>query len=208
MPSEILFAILAILLVAILVIRKARGKGWEGEWIVARKLRRLPHGYIVLNDLLLPTTGQGSTQIDHLVVSEYGVFVIETKNYSGIITGSEYGEIWTKNMFGHKFSLHNPIEQNQTHIRAVARILTNAKIGSRVYSIITFPKAAKLMIKSDRCEIVHFNRLCQTIRKYQDVQMDWDTAQRAAKILREANITNHRRRREHLKYVKQRKMIK
>ncbi len=205
MLIEILFTLLALLLLVVLIIRKAKGKGWTGERTVARKLKRLPHGYIVLNDLLLPTTGQGSTQIDHIVVSEYGVFVIETKNYSGIITGSEFGDTWTKNMFGHKFSLYNPIEQNQTHIRAVSRILTKAKIGTRVYSIITFPKAATLRVKSDRCEIVYFTRLRQTIRKHQDIQMDWDTAQRAAKILRETNITDRRRRREHTRYVKQQK---
>ena len=203
MPTEILFAILAILLVLILVIRKARGKGWAGERTVARKLRRLPHGYIVLNDLLLPTTGKGSTQIDHIVVSEYGVFVIETKNYTGIIYGSEYADAWTKNMFGKKFSMNNPVEQNQTHIRAVARILTKANIGTNIYSIISFPKTAQVKTRSERCEIVYFNQLQKTIRRHRDIQMDWDTTQKAAQLLQSANITDRKRRREHMRYVKQ-----
>lgn len=202
MPSEMLFTLLAILLVIILVIRKVKGKGWAGEHTVARRLKRLPYGYIVLNDLLLPTTGQGSTQIDHIVVSEYGIFVIETKNYTGIISGSEYADSWTKNMFGRKYSMTNPVEQNQTHIRAVARILTKAGIGTNIYSIITFPKTAQVMARSERCEIVYFNQLQRTIRQHKDVQMDWDTTQKAAQALQTANITDLKSRREHTWYVK------
>lgn len=201
MPTEILFAILAMLFVLILIIRKARGKGWAGEHTVARKLKRLPHGYIVFNDLLLPTPGRGSTQIDHIVISEYGIFVIETKNYTGIIYGNEHADSWTKNMFGRKFPMVNPIAQNEDHIRAVAHILTKAKIGTQLFSIITFPKAATVKVQSNRCNIVYFNQLRKTIRQYKTIQMDWDTAQRAADILRKANITNWRLRREHRRYV-------
>lgn len=202
MPIGLIIIGIALLVAVVCLIRTAKGKGWAGERSVARKLRRLPHGYIVLNDLLLPTAGKGSTQVDHIVVSEYGIFIIETKNYTGIITGTEHGENWTKNMFGRKFSMYNPIAQNDNHIRAVARLLTKAKIGTQLYSIITFPKAATVKVRSERCDIVYFNQLRKMIRQYKDVQMDWDTAQRAADVLRKANITNWRLRREHMKYVK------
>ena len=60
--------------------------GKRGERRVARKLDWLSKEYITLNDLLLPTR-YGTTQIDHVVVSPYGIFVIETKNYKGWILG-------------------------------------------------------------------------------------------------------------------------
>ena len=176
--------------------------------MVARRLKRLPYGYIVLNDLLLPTKGSGTTQIDHVVVSEYGIFVIETKNYKGIIYGNEYADSWTKNMFGRKYPMANPVEQNQTHIRAIARILTKADIGTNIYSIVTFPKSAQVRSRSERCEIVYFSQLRRTIRRYQDVQMDWDTTQTAARILLDANITDRKSRREHIRYVKQLKQTR
>ena len=56
--------------------------GDSGEFTVARQLRRLPDKYRVINDLLLPAGKGHTTQIDHVVVSPFGIFVIETKNIS------------------------------------------------------------------------------------------------------------------------------
>ena len=75
-------------------------KGSIGEKKAAAVLSGLPQQqYRLLNDVMLQTA-YGTTQIDHIVVSVYGIFVIETKNYKGWITGSEYGEHWIKNMYG------------------------------------------------------------------------------------------------------------
>lgn len=73
-------------------------KGAAGERSIARRLATLPkEQYVILNDLLLPTS-YGTTQIDHVVVSIYGIFVIETKNYKGIIYGGQDAETWTQNV--------------------------------------------------------------------------------------------------------------
>ena len=67
-------------------------KGKVGEKVVAGKLDHLPKDqYKVLNNVTIPTP-KGSSQIDHLVVSIYGIFVIETKNYNGWIYGGEHAE--------------------------------------------------------------------------------------------------------------------
>lgn len=91
-------------------------KGAAGERSVARRLATLPkEQYVILNDLLLPTS-YGTTQIDHVVVSIYGIFVIETKNYKGIIYGGQDAETWTQNVWGNKYSMPNPIRQNKVHV--------------------------------------------------------------------------------------------
>lgn len=70
-------------------------EGKVGEKVVAGKLDHLPKDqYRVLNNVTIPTL-KGSSQIDHLVVSIYGIFVIETKNYNGWIYGGEHAEYWT-----------------------------------------------------------------------------------------------------------------
>ena len=69
--------------------------GKVGEKRVARKLDWLSKEYIILNDIMLPTQ-YGTTQIDHIVISPYGIFVIETKNYKGWIFGHENSEEWNK----------------------------------------------------------------------------------------------------------------
>ena len=63
-------------------------KGKEGENRVHNILMQLPDDYVILDDVVLPTN-KGTTQIDHIVVSKYGVFAIETKNYRGEIYGDD-----------------------------------------------------------------------------------------------------------------------
>lgn len=94
---------------------EANIKGFIGEKIVAAILSGLPkQQYRVVNNVMLGTE-YGTTQIDHVVVSVYGIFVIETKNYKGWITGSEFGDYWTKNMYGKKYKFQNPLKQNYAY---------------------------------------------------------------------------------------------
>ena len=57
----------------------------------------LPSEYYVMDDVVLNTV-RGTTQIDHIVISKYGVFVIETKNYRGIIYGNDDSKKWNQNI--------------------------------------------------------------------------------------------------------------
>lgn len=70
-------------------------------------LRGLSEEYTVLNDVILPTQA-GTTQINHIVVSPYGVFDIETKNYKGWIFGGVKSTQWTQNIYGRKSNFMNP----------------------------------------------------------------------------------------------------
>ena len=66
-------------------------RGHIEEKKVSAFLATLPsYEYKIFNDILLATES-GTTQIDHIVVSRFGIFVIETKNYRGWITGNENG---------------------------------------------------------------------------------------------------------------------
>ena len=101
----------------------ADAKGRRGEKTVANILSQLPSSeYSVINDITIQNKN-GSTQIDHVIISVYGIFVIETKNYSGWIMGGEKSDQWIKNMYGHKYYFYNPIKQNYGHISALARTL-------------------------------------------------------------------------------------
>ena len=96
-------------------------KGKRGEKLVARRLRKgLPEEYLILNDIYLPLPDGTTTQIDHVVVSQYGVFVVETKTYSGWIFGDEKGKEWTQSIYRKKSRFQNPKRQNYKHICALA----------------------------------------------------------------------------------------
>ncbi|MCB1740930.1 MAG: NERD domain-containing protein [Gammaproteobacteria bacterium] len=95
-------------------------KGKRGERRVSSRLSRALDAatYRVIDDVTLPTRN-GTTQIDHLVVSPHGVFVIETKNFSGWIFGREDQQRWTQVLYERKSSFFNPIRQNRHHIKTV-----------------------------------------------------------------------------------------
>src|SRR5688572_22903440 len=78
--------------------------------------------YKVINGLVLEYDGK-TTQIDHLVISDFGLFVIETKNYQGWILGNDNSEYWTQVIFKRKEKFYNPVKQNLGHIRALKKHL-------------------------------------------------------------------------------------
>lgn len=99
-------------------------KGWIGEKMTSigmsfsldRKIYRR------IDDLILPTE-HGTTRIDHVIVSRYGIFVVETKNMRGWILGSEADAEWTQVNSGRKTRFQNPLRQNYRHTCAVAEKL-------------------------------------------------------------------------------------
>ena len=104
---------------------KALLKGWLGEvqGTLAHQLLLDTQVYHALNDVTLPTPDD-TTQIDHVLVSRYGVFVIEAKNMEGWIFGSEQNAQWTQNLYGKKYRFQNPLRQNYRHTRVLADFLS------------------------------------------------------------------------------------
>jgi len=82
-------------------------------------LATLGPDYEVLNDLTFVSDGD-STQIDHVVVSTKGVFLIETKNFSGLVFGRANESQWTQVAGRSKRRFQNPLRQNYKHMRFMA----------------------------------------------------------------------------------------
>lgn len=78
--------------------------------------------YHPIHDVTLPTP-DGSTQIDHIFVSRYGIFVVETKNMKGWIFGDEHQARWTQKIFKKSFQFQNPLRQNYKHVKALEALL-------------------------------------------------------------------------------------
>lgn len=115
----------------------SRLKGQMGEFTVDRLLRSgLPsEHYKVLHDVTL-TTPDGTTQIDHIVISPHGVFVIETKCMSGWIFGSEWDATWTQSFRRSRNRFQNPLRQNFAHLKALENVL--GLDSSKLHSVIVF----------------------------------------------------------------------
>ena len=128
-PLIALWPCFAALLVLWLLVKIAAGpvfKGWLGEIMVSRiGLKQLDPGlYRTFGDIYLPLPdGKGTTQIDHIVVSKFGIFVIETKNYKGWIFGSEKQRQWTQQIYKVKHRFQNPLHQNLLHVKVLKQFL-------------------------------------------------------------------------------------
>ncbi|MGD1120077.1 MAG: nuclease-related domain-containing protein [Dehalococcoidales bacterium] len=112
-------------------------KGWTGE--LKTKLAEVffldLKEYHVFNNVLI-RTGLWTSQIDHVIVSRYGIFVIETKNRNGWIFGEASDSYWTQVNYNKKAKFQNPLRQNDGHKQSLAQCL---KINSRkMYSVIVF----------------------------------------------------------------------
>lgn len=125
----------------------------RGEAKLARAVRSTfppPDDYL-LNHLTIPTP-DGTTQIDHVLISRFGIFVIETKDYSGWIFGDSKARYWTQVLFNEKNRFQNPIRQNAGHVQTV-RALLDFLPSESVSSAVVFVGSAEF--KTDLPEGVY-----------------------------------------------------
>ena len=176
-------------------------KGRIGEQRVAHILGRLPKDrYRVINNLLLRTSSGSTTQIDHIVISEYGIFVIETKFYKGLIYGGENSEYWTQNIYGHKYSLRNPIHQNQGHIRALKHLLKD--FGDIPFiSIVAFSRQCRLGVNAS-APVIYWNQIPQIISQFRDKHLTPTQVISIHNRLIESNRDSKESRKEHIRNVR------
>jgi hypothetical protein len=105
--------------------KSAEKKGAKGEALVASQIGHTLEGVqYVINDFMF-NVGQKSCQIDHIVINRNGVFVIETKNYSGRIYGSDNDKYWTQKLASQTNRLYSPVKQNASHVYNLSRVLSS-----------------------------------------------------------------------------------
>lgn len=164
LPFIIVVAIVVAISILAALFNSPSRKGARGERIVASRLRDgLPEECQILNDVYLPLPDGSTTQIDHIVVCQYGIFVVETKNYSGWIFGNENSAKWTQTIYHSKHSFQNPIRQNYRHICALA---DNLKIPRDYFkSVVAF--AGNCDFRTEMPEgVVYSRKAAQYIRSF------------------------------------------
>ena len=119
---------------------KIKGRIGEGVVNLAAKLRLDPNVYHLLKDVTIPSE-PGTTQIDHVIVSRFGLFVIETKNYKGWLFADAKDAKWTQVNFKQKHRFQNPLRQNYAHICALSDLLGLPK--DKIIGVVCFMGDAK-----------------------------------------------------------------
>ncbi len=172
--------------------------GRAGEHWVKKRLSELPQDtYYVLNNIMI--SAQNTThQIDHIVVSKYGIFVIEAKQYTGYIVGNKYDKKWTRKVGKKTYYYLNPIRQNYGHVKSICELLNIEE--DKVFNIVCVPSTAKLKVENDG-ELTRYYNLTERILSYKTEIID--NPEYIYNFLYNANITDKEVRKEHGKYVNQ-----
>lgn len=178
-------------------------KGKRGEEQVQRRLCELPEEYHVLNNVLLATRN-GTTQIDHIVVSKYGIFTIETKNYRGDIYGDDYKEKWkqiivtevtyqkkwwktytfvTKNYF------YNPVKQSIGHAKCIEKNIPSHKYAPLV-PIVAFTREATIANITSKYHVIYDDELPSVLSSYTTVYLTDNEVNEIVDILQKKNLSD------------------
>ena len=190
-------------------------KGKIGEARVNAILSHLPDGYKVLNDTVLKTP-KGTTQIDHIVASKYGVFAIETKNYRGDIYGDDNRREWTQIIvtdvtyrrkwyktytYVTKNHFFNPVKQAYAHVYAIKKIL-NKWSYLPVVPIVVFTGNANLSNVTTENHVVYDDNLLDTIMGYKASYLSDSDLDNVANILTQNNIRSSVDNKTHVRNIR------
>ena len=120
--KPILWALPFIVIIGLLKTPKVKGIFGEAFVKLLAKFKLPADVYVPIHNVTLPTP-DGTTQIDHIFVSEFGVFVVETKNMKGWIFGGENQAQWTQQIYKVKNKFQNPLRQNYKHVKTLESAL-------------------------------------------------------------------------------------
>ena len=204
----VLFIWLIVLFIWLIIyaVRHRKSAGEVGESAVSHRLNRLPKKeYFIINDFMFRKANGNTTQIDHLVVSPYGIFVIETKNIYGYIHGSDNSQLWRSNWRNRDLSFDNPILQNEAHIRALREQIHNEKV--QYISIIAFSTNAELQVSVNDTYVVYWSEVKRLIQRYKVPIMTTEEAHEIYTYLLSLNIIDKDIRQSHASIAQHNKNI-
>ncbi|OCA98716.1 nuclease-related domain-containing protein [Clostridium beijerinckii] len=142
-------------------------KGKYGEYLSLNILEKIKGEHRILTNVYLPKENGETTEIDLIYLHETGIYVLESKNYSGWIFGDEKSKYWMQTLKnGQKEKFYNPIKQNNTHIKYLIKLL---KVDEKlVKSIIVFSERCiikKMEVHSENVKVINRYTLNKTIEK-------------------------------------------
>ena len=196
-PMYWIILIVCILIITIGKLFYSQIIGWFGELWTKQELNKLSKDkYTILNNIFIKEN-EHTHQIDHVVVSPYGIFVIETKQYNGYITGNKYDKNWIRHTRKKQYYYTNPIRQNYGHVKALSSLLNIEE--SKIFNIVCIPSRAKLKIEHDG-ELTRINTLISKITSYQNEIIN-NIDEIVIEIIKN-NITDKSIKKNHIKNIK------
>lgn len=169
-------------------------KGFWGEYQIFATLEKLAKPHHILTNLYIPRKDGTTTEIDLIYLSIQGIFVIESKNYSGWIFGNEKQKYWTQTFENkQKFRFFNPIWQNAAHISALKEVLPE-ELSQHLHSLIVFNNQAilkKVTVTSENIHVIKREQLKGTLQQINNTISDFLSPTQLAEISRLISAFTH-----------------
>jgi hypothetical protein len=176
-----------------------KGKGIAGELVVAYFLNKLDKTeYKVINNLKW-NTSRGTVQIDHVVVSKYGIFVIETKNWTGTVYGKFWDAKWVQYLKNKRYYRDNPKYQNDWHIKKLKEVLSKFS-NVEYFSLLVFSGMTERKIFKDKG--IRISELVDTIESYKEEVISEEDRDSVYKILKSLKVNGNSYKKEHVENMK------
>lgn len=156
--------------------------GLDGEEYTQDLLMKLPNAYSVLSTVFLEVEGQHA-EIDLLVVSPYGLFVIEVKNHSGIIYGKKSQNTWRQEKLKETKYLKNPLKQLGREIRLLDRTLKTFGIHVPIHGCVYFANVKNLVVDS-KDVLMSGDKLMERITSYKTIVLKNSQIRKIKRVLR------------------------
>lgn len=176
-------------------------KGWIGEkkttfnmWLSLNSKT-----YRRFHNVILPSKN-GTTQIDHVIISPYGLFIVETKNKKGWIFGSENQSKWTQTLFTDKYVFQNPLRQTYRQKKVLSEFLNLN--DSIIFTIVYF--VGDCEFKTPLPSNVIKSRLGRYIKKFKDQVLSPEEIKRIINELEQFISESSLTKRDHLRSLNQR----
>lgn len=159
---------------------------------VSQRLARLdPDDYQVFNNVMLLSAENAQTvvaQIDHIIVSRYGIFCLETKSHCGWIFGSTSDRYWTQVIYKNHYKMYSPFRQNYGHIKAVEKAIGSMRLKDSIKSLVVFPTADKIKVNGTSY-IGGVEKIIDIIKSYQKIIYSEAEFREIVQILESARMT-------------------
>ena len=184
---------LVLLLIAAIIFGLPSTKGWAAEKTVRGILKTLPRDkYFTLNDVYFRGK-RWSCQIDHLVISPFGIFCIETKNYLGMISGDYHDKYLQRKVLGMKYKTYSPIHQNYRHLQRLVETFPLIRSNSKaLHSIVCFMPGGKPKIEgSGAATICMIPEVKKEILKYDNQVLSQNDCEKIASEVRKASLRHN-----------------
>lgn len=151
-----------------------------------------------------------SSQIDHLIVSPYGIFVVETKNHKGWVFGDVNGRVWTQVLNGENgwraygghahYTFMNPVQQNELHLQHLSEKLHIPRNYMTGMIVFTNPEAYLGNVNCNCCYTL--DMFAEALFSYGNILWNKKQTEQVIKAIEKMNSNSYSLSKEHVTYVK------